>query len=193
MSSVLSEPCLVLNRNWQAVTFLPTSTAIVNVMRDMASVLDVQDYLLLSFEEWIELGRDTGRQIKTPTKAIPAPEVVVLKKYGERPPRRVVFNRPNLYRRDEWTCQYCGESLPERELTIEHVLPRSRGGPTSWDNCVAACETCNGRKADQTPKEAGMQLRTSPAQPQWTPKLALPKGKLIRPSWKPFLEKEQVA
>lgn len=189
MSSVLHEPCLVLNRNWQPITFLPVQTAIVNVMRDMASVLDVQDYLLLTFEEWTELPRDTGRWIRTPSKSIAAPEVVVLKRYGERPPRKVVFNRPNLYKRDAFTCQYCGSALPSQDLTIEHVFPRSRGGPTSWENCVAACEECNARKADKTPTEAGMKLRTVPARPAWRPRLRPPQGE-PRASWLPFLEKE---
>ena len=189
MSGVLHEPCLVLNRNWQPITFLPVQTAIVNVMRDMASILDVEDYLLLTFEEWVELGRDTGRAIKTPSRTISAPEVVVLKKYGERPPRKVVFNRPNLGKRDAFTCQYCGVALSSNDLTIEHVLPRSRGGPTSWENCVAACEDCNARKADRTPREAGMKLRSMPVRPAWTPRLRPPAGE-TRKSWVPFLEKE---
>lgn len=189
MSAVLHEPCLVLNRNWQPVTFLPVQTAIVNVMRDMASVLDVEDYLLLTFEEWVELGRDTGRAIRTPSRTISAPEVIVLKKYGERPPRKVVFNRPNLGKRDAFTCQYCGVTLASDDLTIEHVLPRSRGGPTSWENCVAACEDCNSRKADRTPGEAGMRLRSLPIRPDWRPRLRPPSGE-TRKSWVPFLEKE---
>lgn len=189
MSSVLQEPCLVLNRNWQPVMFLPVQTCIVNTMRDMASVLDVQDYLLLSFEEWITLGRASDRMIRTASSAIPAPEVIVLKKYGERPPRKVTFNRPNLALRDDHTCQYCGARLRERELTIEHVLPRSRGGPTTWENCVAACEDCNARKADRTPKEAGMKLNTVPTKPEWRSRLRPPKGQ-PRASWIPFIEKE---
>jgi 5-methylcytosine-specific restriction endonuclease McrA len=189
VSSVLNEPCLVLNRNWQPITFLPVQTSIVNVMRDMASVLDVQDYLLLTFEDWVELGRDTGRVIWTPSRAIAAPEVVVLKKYGERPPRKVVFNRPNLGKRDAFTCQYCGVALSSDDLTIEHVLPRSRGGPTTWENCVAACDDCNARKADRTPREAGMKLRSMPVRPMWRPRLRPPSG-ATRPSWVPFLEKE---
>jgi 5-methylcytosine-specific restriction endonuclease McrA len=193
MSGVLNEPCLVLNRNWQPVTFLPVQTGIVNVMRDMASVLDVEDYLLLTFEEWVELGRKSDRTIRTPNMEIPAPEVIVLKKYGERPPRRVVFNRPNLYRRDQFTCQYCGEQLPASELQMEHVFPRSRGGPTSWENCVAACDSCNSRKADKTPDEAGMRLKVTPVKPEWTPKLAIPRGQPMRASWEPFLKKEAVA
>jgi 5-methylcytosine-specific restriction endonuclease McrA len=186
---MLHEPTLVLNRNWQPITFLPVQTAIVNVMRDMASVLDVEDYLLLSFEEWVELGRDTGRPIRTPSRTISAPEVIVLKRYGERPPRKVVFNRPNLGKRDAFTCQYCGVPLASDDLTIEHVLPRSRGGPTSWENCVAACEDCNARKADRTPREAGMKLRSMPVRPVWRPRLRPPSGE-TRKSWVPFLEKE---
>lgn len=187
--SVLNEPCLVLNRNWQPITFMPVQSSIVNVMRDMASVLDTKDYLLLTFDEWSVLRPEDARMIKTPSSEIPAPDVIVLKKYGERPPRRIVFNKPNLAKRDAFTCQYCGAQLPASDLTIEHILPRSRGGPTSWENCVAACEDCNGRKADRTPNEAGMKLRTSPARPSWQSKIPLPKGAL-RPSWRPFLERE---
>lgn len=194
--SVLNDPVLVLNRNWQPVTFLPVQTCIVNVMRDMASVLDPSDYYLMSFEEWTERhhkedsAAEEDRWIRTPSMKILAPEVIVLKKYGERPPRRVVFNRPNLARRDEYTCQYCGVELGQRDLTVEHILPRSRGGPTTWENCVAACGDCNSRKADLTPKEAGMKLRTTPQQPAWTPRLALPRGRTMRRSWQPFLAKE---
>ena len=112
MSGVLNDPCLVLNRNWQPITFLPVQTVIVTVMRDMASILDAQDYLLLTFEEWIELGRETGRSIQTPHRSIAAPEVIVLKQYGERPPRRIVFNRPNLFARDAFTCQYSRRRSP---------------------------------------------------------------------------------
>jgi 5-methylcytosine-specific restriction endonuclease McrA len=193
VSSVLNDPCLVLNRNWQPVTFLPVQTAIVTAMRDMASVLDTESYYLMSFDDWSVSGFSTERMIRTPTLQIPAPEVIVLKKYGERPPRKVSFSRPNLYKRDAFTCQYCGDALPGADLTIEHVVPRSRGGPTSWDNCVAACEACNSRKADQTPSEAGMKLRTTPSKPNWVPKISVPRGHSIRQSWEPFLLKEAVA
>lgn len=194
--SALDDPVLVLNRNWHAVGFLPVKVAITNVMRDMASVLDVTDYLLLTFEEWTDLHHkesdrvEEARWIRTPSMKIAVPEVIVLKKYGERPPRKVTFNRPNLVKRDENTCQYCGVHLREREATIEHILPRSRGGPTSWENCVAACEDCNSRKADQTPREAGMKLRSVPAKPNWKSRIRLPGGSEPRPSWIPFLEKE---
>lgn len=193
---VLNDPTLVLNRNWQPVTFMPVQTCIVSVMRDMASILDTKDYLLMSFEEWTDHHHkdadqiEETRWIRTPSMKILAPEVIILKKFGERPLRRVVFNRPNLARRDDYTCQYCGVTLGERKLTVEHILPRSRGGKTDWLNCVIACGDCNSKKADFLPSEIGMRLMSTPRQPQWTPKLALPGNTRTRQSWRPFLEKE---
>lgn len=201
--SVLNEPVLVLNRNWQPVTFMPVQTAIVNVMRDMASILDPVNYYLMPFEEWIEAHQpvldDSGdpvesekRWIKTSRLWIPAPEVIVLKQYGETPPRKITFNRSNLARRDDYLCQYCGKEIGVVKMTIDHVLPRSRGGENSWENCVASCGDCNSRKADKTPKEARMALRKEPVKPSWRPNQLLPKENVMRPSWKPFLEKAAV-
>jgi hypothetical protein len=191
--------CLVLNRNWAPVTFLPVRIAVCTVMRDMGSVLDTENYLLLSFEEWIqEHSRPASDEVDdegwivTPTMRILAPEIVVLKKYGERPPRKIGLTSPNLYRRDDHTCQYCGIELPPTKLTIDHVLPRSRGGPTTWENCVAACAACNFRKADRTPREARMHPKKKPATPRWKPGLRIPQG-VVRASWEPFLAKERVA
>lgn len=202
--SVLNEPCLVLNRNWQPVTFMPVQTAIVNVMRDMASVLDPANYYLMSFEEWIETHQpetdeagnpiegDGARWIKTSRVWVPAPEVIVLKQYGETPPRKITFNRTNLARRDDYSCQYCGKELGVVKMTIDHVLPRSRGGQNSWENCVSACGDCNSRKADKTPKEAKMSLRKQPEKPAWRPNQLVPSKGVMRPSWRPFLEKAGV-
>ena len=185
-------PALCLNRNWQPITFIPIRTAIENVMRDMASILEPETYMLLTYAEWVAEERAVERRIKTARGFVPAPEVVVLKQYGERPPQRIGFNRPNLWKRDDHTCQYCGVQLPGSGLQIEHVVPRSRGGPTTWDNCVAACGDCNSRKADKTPSEARMTLRTKPAAPSWKPRLRLPRG-VAMASWEPFLAKERIA
>jgi 5-methylcytosine-specific restriction endonuclease McrA len=201
--SVLNEPVLTLNRNWQPVTFMPVQTAIVNVMRDMASVLDPVNYYLMPFEEWVETHKpaldDEGnpvesekRWIKTSRLWIPAPEVIVLKQYGETPPRRITFNRSNLARRDDYLCQYCGKEIGIVKMTIDHVLPRSRGGVNSWENCVSACGDCNSRKADKTPKEAKMALRKQPEKPAWRANQLLPKENMMRSSWRPFLEKAGV-
>lgn len=196
--TVLLEPCLVLNRNWQAVTFLPVKVAITTVMRDMATILNPEDYTLHSFESWCEnvthVEGDGTRWIKASSGQIAAPEIVVLKRYGERPPAKISFTRQNLYRRDAWECQYCGKKLPTPKLTIDHVLPRSRGGANGWENCVAACGRCNSDKADKTPKEAGLTLRNKPAKPSWrATHLRLPQTASVLESWQPFLAREGVA
>ena len=194
MSSVLEEPVLVLNSAWQPTIFLPVKTAIVTAMRDMASVLDPETCYLMPFDEWMVHEPKDHDWIRTSTSRIPAPQVIVLKKYGSRPPRRVSFSKPGVHRRDDYTCQYCGVQLPSRELQLEHVLPRSRGGQTSWENCVAACGECNQEKADRTPREAGMKLRSKPTRPTVSPsRMRLPHGKTVLRSWVPFLEKEALA
>ena len=152
--SFLNEPCLWLNRNWQVIGFFPVRTSIENLCRDMASVMDPETYELLSFERWQDHKPRDARYISTASRDFPVPEVIVLKEYGERPPRRISFGRANLARRDDFTCQYCGKKLNlgrgSEKVTIDHVLPRSRGGPNTWENTVASCERCNNRKADRT-------------------------------------------
>ena len=189
--SILDEPVLTLNRNWQPVTFLPMKVAICNVMRDMASIMCPTSYYLMDLEEWMNREVETDRIIKTSGRPISGLEVIVLKQYGERPPRKISFNRPNLYRRDEFSCQYCGDELPGRKLTIDHVLPRSKGGPTTWENCVASCSRCNADKADQTPRQARMTLRKKPRKPTWKPGINVPEP--VCASWVPFLSKEGAA
>jgi len=190
--SVVNQPCLVLNRNWQPIAFAKVRTAIEDVMRDMAMILDPETYMLMTYEDWVSEERAVERQIKTARGNVPAPEVIVLKQYGERPPQKIGFNRSNLFRRDEHSCQYCGDELPGSRLQIEHVVPRSKGGPTTWDNCVAACNACNSRKADKTPSEARMKLRKKPTAPSWKAGVRTPQGAVMA-SWEPFLAKELVA
>lgn len=193
--SVLDSACLVLNRNWLVTTFLPVRTAIVTCMRDQATVLDPETYILHSFEEWAEQTPETLKNhqwIQTASNQIASPQVIVLKKYGERPPRTLNFNRPNVYKRDERMCQYCGDQIAFDDMTLDHVIPRSRGGQLDWSNAVAACKECNSQKADKTPKEAGMVLRKQPTKPDWTPKVRLPNNSAILPAWQPFLVREGV-
>ena len=95
------------------------------------------------------------------------------------------FSRHNIYMRDDNTCQYCGRRLPRAELNLDHVVPRSHGGGTSWENVVCSCIPCNLRKANRTPEQAGMELRKRPVRPKWNPGFR-PTGK-GHSSWLPFL------
>lgn len=183
---IVDLPCLVLNSAWQPTTFLPIGTVIATLLRDMACVIHPETFEPLTFEQWMERAPDDSRFIKTSGQPVPAPDVVVLKRYGARPPMKVGFNRLNLFRRDEHQCQYCGVELPNSKLQVEHVIPKSRKGPTSWENCVAACDDCNSRKRNRTPSEAGMRLKKTPTVPKWKPGLRIPQG-TARDAWTPFL------
>jgi len=190
--AIIDEPVLVLNSAWQFTGFFPVQTALTNVIRGMALCMDANakdgHYALYSFEEWTQLKPEGVRWIKTARDPIPAPDVVVLKHYGKRHQRKVSLNKINLARRDEHTCQYCGKAIGLQQVTIDHVLPRSRGGPLTWENCVAACAACNSRKADMTPKEARMPLRKKPHAPAFSPDtVRLPSG-VARPAWGIFLQ-----
>jgi 5-methylcytosine-specific restriction endonuclease McrA len=185
---VIDRPVLVLNRGWEPVAVFDVATAVTTVVRDMGWVLEPETFQLLDFDTWCKSAPATAVVIPTPSRGVPAPEIIVLKEYGEQPRRHVSFSRQALYRRDGFRCQYCGERPGPEALTIDHVLPRSRGGPTSWENCVAACGTCNRDKADRTPAEAGLRLRTRPVRPRWSPTMRVPHGQ-FKPSWSSFVGK----
>ena len=102
------------------------------------------------------------------------------------PRLQVAFSRRNLYRRDDHRCQYCGRRGKSGDLSIDHVLPRSRGGMSSWENCVLACVACNHRKADRLPEEIGWQLLKKPIEPTWAPTFEAPVGR-VRISWEKFI------
>nr|HEX4318590.1 HNH endonuclease [Kofleriaceae bacterium] len=95
--------------------------------------------------------------------------MVRLRKAFRRHVKPVKFSRVNIYARDRYRCQYCGQTCTTNELTYDHVVPRSRGGRTTWENIVAACYVCNRRKANRTPAEAGMKLLAQPVRPTWMP------------------------
>lgn len=116
--------------------------------------------------------QESAFKARTPTRAYPIPSVVVVKRYC-RVPTHMPLSRFALGVRDHHTCQYCGETLRRKggnltvhDLTIDHVYPKSKGGPRSWENLVLACMSCNQRKGNRTPQEAKMVLRTSPRVPQ---------------------------
>ena len=110
---------------------------------------------------------------------------MALTKYDRIPTNAVTFSRRNIYKRDRFTCQYCGAQPGSEELTIDHVLPRAQGGVSSWENCVLACIACNKRKADHTPDQARMPLRKPPVRPRWKPLYAARDVRID--SWSRFL------
>ncbi len=169
-TKVLTRPTLVLNRNWQPVRVATVARALAMLFREAARVVDPDDFQLYTWEDWAKLSpRDGEPFVQAVRFRLRLPEVIVLLHYDRVPVTRVALTRRNLYRRDRFTCQYCGTRPGTEELTIDHVVPRSQGGTLSWENSVLACVACNRKKADRTPHQAGMRLRRRPARPNWTP------------------------
>jgi 5-methylcytosine-specific restriction endonuclease McrA len=184
---VLNDATLVLNKHWVPVDVTTVLDALCKLYDGSARALHPNDWSLHDFDSWsrVAVAREQPC-VRTATLAIPVPEIIVLARYGNVPARYVAFSRINIYRRDHYACQYCGRKPGAAELTIDHVLPRSRSGVSSWTNCVVACIQCNHRKGSRTPGEAGLTLRHKPARPEWTPRLVLARVP-YRASWERFV------
>ena len=160
---VLQRPTLVLNRHWQPVHVAPVQRALVMLWNEAAWVIDPDDFQLYTWSDWAKLAPREGEPfIKTVRFHLRVPEVLALVRHDRARHQTVTFSRRNLFKRDHSTCQYCGCQPGTEELTIDHVIPRSQGGQTTWENCALACVACNARKANRTPEQAGMKLRRVP-------------------------------
>ncbi len=147
--SLRQYPALVLNADFRPLSYYPLSLwpwqeAVKAVFLDRVNIL----------AEYQEVARSPSREMRIPS-------VVVLKEYV-KPQKRVAFTRFNLFLRDEFSCQYCGS---KGDLTFDHVVPRARGGITSWENVVAACSPCNLRKGSKSLRNSGLSLKKPPRQP----------------------------
>jgi 5-methylcytosine-specific restriction endonuclease McrA len=121
--------------------------------------------------------------IRTVDQTYPMPAVIRLFRYINLPYRGVVLTRQNVFKRDKFACQYCGSP---KSLTLDHIIPRSKGGKTSWSNLVTACQPCNTRKGDRTPDQANLKLRSKPQKPTYMMFLRDHAGGM-RKEWQPFL------
>ncbi len=170
VTKVLHRPTLVLNRNWQPVHVATVARALALLWNETARVVDPADYQAYTWDDWAKLRPGEGeRFIQAVRFRLRVPEVVTLNAYDRLPNAAVTFSRRNIFKRDRFACQYCGVQPGSEELTLDHVVPRAQGGESRWDNCVLACVSCNKRKADRTPEQAGMRLRRQPVQPTWRP------------------------
>jgi 5-methylcytosine-specific restriction endonuclease McrA len=163
-----NDPVLVLNANYEPLNVCSTRRAIGLMMTGKAE-------MLLN-------GRGV---IKTSSMSIPRPSIVRLSYMVHRPHPRVKLTKREIFRRDKYTCQYCGQR--PAVLTIDHVLPRHRGGRHSWDNLVTACPTCNRRKGGRTPLEANMHLRNQPHEPGATAEYLFGRMLESRSEWGDYL------
>jgi 5-methylcytosine-specific restriction endonuclease McrA len=164
---VLDSSVLVLNRHYQPVHVTSARRAFTLLYAGAARVI-APDFSTFDFESWAELGVAAGQDaVHTIGRAIAVPRVIVLQVYDRLPKTKVRFSRHNIYARDDNTCQYCKRQLPRTELNLDHVVPRARGGRTTWENVVCCCVPCNLRKGCRLPEEAGMRLMKTPVKPHF--------------------------
>lgn len=199
--TALNSHVLVLNKMWMAIRIVDARRALSLLFRDLAEVIRVDDgsYTGHDFESWFDisaarhdyeqsLDRDHYDWVTTVRAEIAVPKVIRLLGYDKLPRQDVKLNRRNIYARDENLCQYCGGKYPTSELSLDHVLPRSQGGGSSWENLVCCCVRCNARKGGRTPKQAHMTLIRKPVKPQRNPVVAMRLGHDKYASWKQFLD-----
>lgn len=158
---------LILNQDYSALTVCSAEKAFVLIYLQKAELVK----------------EDPQKKLHTIDRTYPMPLVIRLHRYVSIPYKGVMLSRQNIFRRDGFSCQYCGA---RHELTIDHVLPRSRGGKSSWTNLVTACKHCNNKKGDLTPEEANMPLRRKPFRPSFVLFLRHLSGPLSE-EWIPFL------
>ncbi len=186
VTKVLQRPTLVLNRNWQPVNVATVARALVLLFNESARAVDPADYQTYTWEDWSRLRpRDGEALVRAVRFRLRVPEVITLTGYDRLPTAAVTFSRRNIFKRDRFTCQYCGLQPGSEELTLDHVTPRARGGESRWENCVLACLDCNKRKADRTPQQARMRLRRQPVRPTWKPVYAAHDVRIE--SWSKFI------
>ena len=176
----LHSSVLVLNRFFTPVHVTSARRAFCLLCKALAEVVDAQNgqLELYNFQSWQEISEfkrksgladDDSEWVYTVSYEIEVPRIIRLLFYDRFPHRQVSLNRRNIFARDENRCQYCGRRFPTNEMSIDHVIPLSRGGKTRWGNVACACTECNKRKGGKTPQQAGMKLIREPHAPKYNP------------------------
>lgn len=197
MASNLNAHVLVLNRLWMAVRVTDARRAFSLLVRDLAEVVHVDEgqYTTFNFDSWAELSTvrehfEDGHYdwVRTVRMQLAVPKVIRLLGYDRLPRQDVKLNRRNIFARDRNICQYCGKHFSTSELSLDHVLPRSQGGTSLWENLVCCCVRCNTRKGGRTPDQAHMKLVRPPVKPRRNPVISLRLGSDKYASWRSFLD-----
>lgn len=185
---------LVLNKNFFPIQFTSIRRAFTLLYVERAVAVD-EDLRVYNFEEWLDLSQfivdHSSGFIHTVKFKIAVPEIIALKSFDKVPRVEIKFTRKNIYEHYGYRCCYCGKKFPSKELNLEHVIPKSRGGKSTWDNVVTACIECNTKKGGRTPEESGMRLKIKPSKPVVTTlshRLVLNTGIKIKKSWKKFID-----
>jgi 5-methylcytosine-specific restriction endonuclease McrA len=164
-----------------------SSVLVLNATFEPLSVVSLHRAIVLLLKNKAEIIESAEERIRAATMSLPYPLVIRLV-YYVRIPRRVgvPLTRRAIFMRDDYTCQYCGDHPAKAELTVDHVIPRVRGGGNHWENVVCACLRCNTHKGSRTPEEANMPLRTEPYKPLYCAVVLLSQA-TIHESWGKYI------
>lgn len=193
MNSLTSQ-VLVLNRLWQPVNICGVKRAIGLLFVGHAQVVDTDPdagFRTHDASSWMALsGTYSGDDVlHSVSHQIRIPSIIVLNHYDRLPKQDIKFCRQTVLERDKFTCQYCGKRFENHDLNLDHVIPRQKGGETSWENVVCSCIRCNTRKANKLPAQANMHLLSEPKKPRWRPFFSHSSvQRIAHSSWKHFIE-----
>lgn len=194
---------LLLNAHYMAVRVISVRRAFSLLFKHdlernpVAEIVNVEDgrYVSYNFDDWRELSAfkkefepSMHDWIRTVRFDLVVPRIVRVLTFAKLPQREVKFNRRNLFARDNNICQYCGKRFSTSELSLDHVIPRSKGGTNGWENMVCACVRCNVKKGGRTPAEAHLHLIRSPVKPRRNPVVSIKLSDRRYSSWKQFLD-----
>lgn len=200
MGTSLKYRVLILNRLWQPVNIVGVQRAFSLLLQDHAQAINTRDqsFLMMDSAQWLEYSAaeppaDEEAYLNTVRLRIRVPKVLILREYDRLPAQEVKFTRDNLFERDNYRCQYCGDSFHAQDLNMDHVIPRDQGGRTSWENIVTSCIKCNTRKANRLPHQASMHLIRKPERPRWRPFVSSLIGSECDEEWSHFIQGQKAS
>jgi len=186
---------LVLNKQWSAICIVDWKKSISLLYQNHANVID-SDCMAYDFQEWNEISKERiakgvqGNVKSSVSFTIFVPEVISLLVYDRLPPQDVILTRESIFVRDGYRCGFCGKQFKRKDLTWDHIIPRSQGGKNTWENLISACGNCNSKKSNLSLKDAGMKLLWTPTKPKWTGKMGITLGSIkVKKSWESWISK----
>jgi 5-methylcytosine-specific restriction endonuclease McrA len=192
--SNLDKQVLVLNRNWQAINVMTVQKALVMMATDVATAMDFSDtgyFVRLKWRDWLALPvRPQDDGIRTPTRLVRAPRVIIAVQFDKVPLERPRLTLKHIRERDNHRCAYTQRILKPDECSMEHVVPKSKGGATEWKNVVLADKRINNIRGNRTLEEAGLTLKIKPHEPAAKPFHETVRANLKFPEWEFFVKKK---
>jgi 5-methylcytosine-specific restriction endonuclease McrA len=190
---MLDRQVLVLNRLWQAINVCSVRRAFTLLCQGHAQVVNADgqnNFFTHDFASWHEFSQrePEAEMVNTISFKIRIPRVIVLMLFDRMPKKEVKFTRHNIFERDKNTCQYCGKVFDRRDLNLDHVIPRDKGGATTWENIVCSCIACNTRKGNRLTHQVNMHLIKKPVRPKWRPFVHITFDSQVHDSWRHFVD-----